>query len=83
MWFWTGIVREKGGPVFDALGILEAARPDLVLSEKRFATIDESGELIATRRAIAHSRPSRFCTGIKAGATEFMLERLKIDRSTR
>lgn len=83
MWFWTALVREKGGPVFDALAVIQAARPELVMSEKRFATVDESGELIAAPRAIAHSRPVRFCTGTKPGATQFILERLKADRSTR
>jgi len=77
------LVREKGGPVFDALAVMEAARPELVVSEKRFATLDESGDLIAARRAIAHSRPVRFCTGTRAGAAEFMLETLKTNRNTR
>jgi inosine-uridine nucleoside N-ribohydrolase len=83
MWFWTVVVREKGGPVFDALAVMAAARPDLVMSEKRFATMDESGELNATLSAMAHSSPVRFCTGTRAGATEFMLERLNADPRTR
>ena len=83
MWFWTTLVREKGGPVFDALAVMAAARPELVVSERRFATLDESGELIAAQRAVAHSRPVRFCTGTRAGATRFMLETLSVDRRTR
>jgi len=83
MWFWTGIVGEKGGPVFDALAVIAAARPDLVVTEKRFAAVNQSGDLIAARVVTDHTRAVRVCTRRTKGAKQFLLETLSANRSTR
>ena len=83
MWFWTAIVREKGGPLFDALAVIAAARPDLLVIEKRFAAVNQSGDLVAARVVMDHSRPVGFCTETNKGTKQFLLETLRANRSTR
>jgi pyrimidine-specific ribonucleoside hydrolase len=83
MWFWTAIVGEKGGPIFDALAVIAAARPDLVVTEKRFVTVNQSGDLIAARVATDHSRPVDFCAETKKGTKQFLLDTLRARGSIR
>lgn len=76
MWFWTGIVQEKGGPVFDALAVMDVARPQSLIAERRYAVVDASGALIAAQYPVAGSRSVRFCTGFTADPTTWLLSRL-------
>lgn len=75
-WFWRRIIGQKGGPLFDALAILAVVRPKMLVAEKRFASVDEKGNLIA---AIASHNGNRFVTyysGLNAGAISFVRDRL-------
>ena len=40
LWFWTHFVKTNGGPIFDALAIVTAVRPELVSTKKRSAKMD-------------------------------------------
>ena len=75
LWFWTRFVRAKGGPIFDALGIC-ATQPQLVETEKRYAALDASGNLMAERHFRRNSRPVRFCTAFAPATKRFVLRRL-------
>lgn len=75
LWFWTKFVKTNGGPIFDALAIC-AAQPQLVATEKRYAALDASGNLMAERHSRKNSRPVRFCTALAPGTKRFVLRRL-------
>lgn len=75
LWFWTKIVREEGGPIFDALAVAIAATPNLVSTERRYA-IMESGNLIVSRRRMQSVRPVRVCTGFKPKLKRVLVERV-------
>ena len=77
LWFWTNIVQVKGGAVFDTLAIIAATRPGLLVLEKRYARMDEKGNLrVAARRTKQQGRPIRFCTGFAPGTKQFVMTRL-------
>ncbi|HEX8679110.1 MAG TPA: nucleoside hydrolase [Chthoniobacterales bacterium] len=79
IWFWTNVVREKGGPLFDALAVLAAARPKTIRTETRFASVDDSADLIAARVSTPGARPVRFCTRVEREATSVVMRRLLRD----
>src|SRR5256714_1032974 len=58
LWFWTHFVKTNGGPIFDALVVVAATRPELVSSETRYAKIDEARNLRVTRRQSAAATAS-------------------------
>ena len=64
LWFWTGVVGERGGPLFDALAVFAAARPGSLPFEKRHASVRATGELIAAPKAFPGAREVSFCTDI-------------------
>ncbi len=77
LWFWTRFAGEKGGLAFDLLALLPALRNDLIVTEPRFAALNDDGELIV------HPKPARgrarvnFATELRAKAKLFVLERLR------
>ena len=75
-WFWTGLIRNEGAPLFDPLAVVAAARPQLLRMEERFAVVNERRELIAHKFPIRGSRPVRFCTAFEPRAKALVLERL-------
>lgn len=75
LWFWTKFVKTNGGPIFDALAIC-AAQPQLVATEKRYAALDPSGNLVAERHFRRNWRPVRFCTAFAPATKRFVLRRL-------
>ena len=77
LWFWTAVVQHGGGPLFDALAVVGAARPELIVSERRQAWVRPTGELVAARRTSEESRPVEFYTGLRPGWERFVVERLK------
>src|SRR5205823_3484700 len=81
LWFWTHFVKTDGGPIFDALAIVTAVRPNLVTTKTRFAKKDEAGKLIVTARLTSGTRKVRYCTGFASGTKLFVLERLISRRS--
>ena len=60
LWFWTHFVKTNGGPIFDALAVVTATRPELVSTKRRYAKMDEAGNLIVTDRLTSGARRVRF-----------------------
>jgi pyrimidine-specific ribonucleoside hydrolase len=82
LWFWTHFVQIDGGPIFDALAVVIAMRPELVSIEKRYAMLDESGSLVASARLTTGTRAVRYCRRFAPETKRFVLQRL-ITRSGR
>jgi inosine-uridine nucleoside N-ribohydrolase len=76
LWFWTHFVKTNGGPIFDALSMVTATRPELVSTKRRAANVDEAGNLIVTDRLTSGSRRVRYCTGFSPNTQRFVMERL-------
>ena len=91
LWFWTHFVKTSGGPIFDALAVVAAMRPELVSSETCYAKIDEARNLRVTRRQSAAAtarrgltsggRVVRFCTRFAPETKRFVVRRLLARRS--
>jgi inosine-uridine nucleoside N-ribohydrolase len=81
LWFWTHIVKTRGGPVFDALAIIPTMRPELLSMKKRFAKMDQAGNLIVTDRLTNGSRRVLSCTDFSPEVKPFVMERLMMLRS--
>lgn len=80
-WFWTHFVKTNGGPIFDALAVVTATRPELVRTKRRYAKMDAAGDLIVTDRLTSGSRRVRYCTDFSPDAQRFVMERLMMRRS--
>ncbi len=77
LWFWKQIPRARGGPIFDALAAVAAARPSLLDIEKRRAHFDSAGNLIGERSpAGATGREISFVAGFAPETKEFILEQM-------
>jgi inosine-uridine nucleoside N-ribohydrolase len=76
LWFWKDIARMRGGPVFDALAMIAAIKPGAIRAERRFATMNAAGELIADRRSSKECRSVRFCTDFEPGVVALLKQRL-------
>jgi inosine-uridine nucleoside N-ribohydrolase len=59
IWFWTQFVRLDGAPVFDAVAVLAAARPDLVTSAPTFAQVEEPLLIVGERGSAGAVRVHR------------------------
>lgn len=80
LWFWRNIVQTKGGAVFDTLAIIAAVRPGLLAMEKRYAWMDEKGNLRVTTRP-TDGRPIRYGTGFAPKTKQFVLKRIMTRQS--
>jgi inosine-uridine nucleoside N-ribohydrolase len=83
LWFWTNYVREPGALVFDVLAVLPAIKPRLLNTEKRFAKVDDAGNLIAFRSREPNTHPVQFSTGVHADTKRLLLRRLRQSDATR
>jgi inosine-uridine nucleoside N-ribohydrolase len=81
LWFWTHFVKTNGGPIFDALAVVAATRPELVTTKRRYAKMDEAGNLIVTDRLTSGARGVRFATSFLPATKRFVVERLLVRRS--
>jgi inosine-uridine nucleoside N-ribohydrolase len=81
LWFWTHFVQANGGPIFDALAVVAATRPKLISIEKRYAKMDESGNLIVTDRLTRGARTVRYGRSFVPGTKQFVMRRLLLRRS--
>lgn len=81
LWFWTNVVKTKGGAVFDALAIVAAAKPGVVTTERRYAKMDEDGNLLVAARHMKGARPVRYCTGFAPATKRFVLRRIMTRQS--
>ena len=80
LWFYTNIVRTKGGAIFDTLAIIAATKPEFLATEKRYARMDEKRNLRVTARQ-TKGRPIRYCVGFGPGTKRFVLQRIMTRRS--
>jgi inosine-uridine nucleoside N-ribohydrolase len=76
LWFWTHIVGTKGGPIFDALAVAAAAKPALISTDRRYARLDQAGNLIVSSQITTGSRPVRFCRSFAPQLKSVVLDRL-------
>jgi pyrimidine-specific ribonucleoside hydrolase len=76
LWFWTYFVKTDGGPIFDALAIIPVTRPELLSIKKRYARMDQAGNLVVTPRLTNGARPVRYCAGFTPGMKRFVMRRL-------
>jgi len=81
LWFWTHFVKTNGGPIFDAIAVVAATRPELVSTERRYAKMDEEGNLIVTDRLTSGARRVRYCTDFSPDVKRLVMERLMMRRS--
>ena len=81
LWFWTNIIRSNGGAIFDAPAIIAVARPELLSTEKRYAKMDQRGNLLVTAGRTNGSRPVRYCTAFAPQTKWFVMQRLMAPRS--
>jgi inosine-uridine nucleoside N-ribohydrolase len=80
LWFWTHIVGTNGGPIFDALAVAAAAKPALIYTNRRYARLDQPGNLIVSPQSTTGSRPVRFCRSFAPQLKSVVLERLRNGR---
>jgi len=76
LWFWTHIPRTNGAPIFDALSVIIAARPDLVSVRRSWAQMDEARNLRVLPDPTSKARSVRVCKQISPTAKKIVLERL-------
>ena len=75
LWFWTRLVQTNGGPIFDALAVVTATRPELVSLEKRYAKMNESGNLVVSGLTSGRRR-IRYCSRFAPETKRFVMQRL-------
>ncbi len=80
LWFWRNIARARGGPIFDALAVVAAARPALLTTETRYLS-SEDGDLIAHREPGPARRKVEFCSGFAPITKGFVIRRLNAQRA--
>lgn len=76
LWFWTKVVREKGGAIFDAPAVVAVTKPELLSTERRFAKMDANGNLVVTTRQAKGMRSVRYGTALAPTTKEFVMRRL-------
>ena len=81
LWFWTHFVKTSGGPIFDALAVVTATRPELVSTKRRYAKMDAAGNLIVTDRLTSGACRVRYCMDFSPNVKRFVMERLMMRRS--
>jgi inosine-uridine nucleoside N-ribohydrolase len=78
LWFWTHFAGTSGGPIFDALAVVAATRPELIAMGRRSAKMDENGNLAVESKG---GRPVRYCVSVGPKTKRFVLQRLVSRRS--
>lgn len=81
LWFWTGVAGNRGGPLFDSLGVTMVVRPRLVEASTRYAVVRPTGELIAASRTFSNARRVTFATAVSDDAGRFVVDRLCSDNA--
>lgn len=76
LWFWRTILRQPGGPIFDALAVMAAIRPEALANETRFAQVDEAGHLLVRREKTASARAVQWCADFAPASKSWIVERL-------
>jgi inosine-uridine nucleoside N-ribohydrolase len=80
LWFWTHFAGTNGGPIFDALAIVPATRPQLLSIEHLYARMDKNGNLLVAPRLTNGARPIRYCASFALGTKRFVMQRLRSAR---
>jgi inosine-uridine nucleoside N-ribohydrolase len=81
LWFWTNIIKSKGGAIFDAPAIVAIAKPELLSTEQRYAKMDHRRNLLVTTRRMDAARPVRYCTAFSPQTKPFVMRRLMVPGS--
>jgi inosine-uridine nucleoside N-ribohydrolase len=81
LWFWTHFAKTNGGPIFDAAALVPTTKPELLAIKKRYARMDQAGNLVVRPRQTHGARPVRYCTGFAPGMKRFVMQRLGTRRS--
>lgn len=76
LWFWTRVVGEKGGPIFDALGVAAVLRSELLVTEARIASLRSNRLLVPAGNSANPMKGVQVCTGFLTRTREFVLQRL-------
>ena len=76
IWFWTRLVGERGGLVFDVFAILPAIGGDLLATETRYATL-RGNELVAHQQRRPNARLVRFGVEVRGGTHTLVVRRLQ------
>jgi inosine-uridine nucleoside N-ribohydrolase len=76
LWFWTNFVGTNGGPLFDAAAVVAAAKPTLLVLERRSAAMDLSGDLRISKNPLPHSRSVLHCPRLPGPASKFVRRKL-------
>jgi inosine-uridine nucleoside N-ribohydrolase len=76
LWFWRRVVKEEGGPIFDALAVMGAARPELVGLKKGAARMDQIGNLIVSAGLTTQGRRVLVSMHVAPNLNEIVLERV-------
>ena len=76
LWFWTHIVKERGGPIFDAMAIVPTTRPELLTFKKQYAKMDQAGNLVVRPGLTNGARSIRYCTGFAPELKPFVVRRI-------
>jgi pyrimidine-specific ribonucleoside hydrolase len=80
LWFWTHFAGTNGGPIFDALAIVPATRPQLLSIEHLYARMDKNGNLLVAPRLTNGARPIRYCDSFAPGTKRCVMQRLRSAR---
>ncbi|HEX8898816.1 MAG TPA: nucleoside hydrolase [Chthoniobacterales bacterium] len=76
LWFWTRFVGTDGGPIFDALAVMTAARPALVSIDRCYARMNNGGDMILSSNLTTGGRRVQFCKRLEPDLKRTVLERL-------
>ena len=76
IWFWTSIVQHRGGPLFDSLAVMLAAKPELVIQRTRYASV-RGTDLIAAQNSTPGARAVGFAVRPRARCEQLAVERLR------
>ncbi len=85
LWFWSRVVGERGGPIFDALGVVAAMRGEQLMTARRGASLHSRRLVVWPRYAATPAKTVQVCTGFASATKEFVLQRLgaKLNDGTR
>lgn len=74
--FWIDIVKLAGAPLFDALGVIAAVKPELLRTEHRYAAVDQDRALIVKRTPNEGACPVLYSAAFQRATKKFVMQRL-------
>ncbi len=74
--FWIDIVKSPGAPLFDALGVIAAVKPELLQMEHRYAVLDRHRALTVTQTPNEGVYPVLYTAGFARSTKTLVIQRL-------